>query len=47
MRIHIKIVPGDYAPLMARVLQHLEEAKAHAANPEQEVRLHVCTYVCV
>lgn len=33
----LQIVPGDYAPLMARVVKHLEEAKAHAANAEQEV----------
>ena len=34
--LRVKVVPGDYAPLMARVVAHLREARKHAANAEQE-----------
>lgn len=40
----IKVVAGDYAPLMGRVVAALEKAKSHAANPNQEIMLtHYCT----
>jgi len=43
-QVPVKVVPGDYAPLMARVVAALEQAKAQAANPEQEAMLtHYCT----
>ena len=33
----LKVAPGDWAPIMARVVAFLGEAKKHAANPHQEV----------
>lgn len=40
----VKVVAGDYAPLMGRVVAALEKAKSHAANPNQENMLtHYCT----
>jgi len=42
-----QVVPGDYAPLLARVVAHLEVAKKHAANATQEVCVCVCVCVCV
>ncbi|TFJ82224.1 hypothetical protein NSK_006553 [Nannochloropsis salina CCMP1776] len=39
----IKVVAGDFAPLMGRVAAALERAKAHAASPLQERMLtHYC-----
>lgn len=40
----VKVVAGDYTPLMGRVVAALELAKAQAANPHQESMLtHYCT----
>jgi dipeptidyl-peptidase-3 len=40
----VKVVTGDYASLMGRVVAALEQAKAQAANPNQEAMLaHYCT----
>lgn len=40
----VMVVAGDYASLMGRVVAALEQAKAQAANPNQEAMLaHYCT----
>lgn len=36
--VSVKVQPGDYAPLMARVVVELEQAKQHAANEHQKVK---------
>jgi dipeptidyl-peptidase-3 len=37
--VDIKVVPGDFAPFMARVVSELEKAQAHVANVDQEKML--------
>ncbi|XP_030876052.1 dipeptidyl peptidase 3 isoform X4 [Leptonychotes weddellii] len=36
---HFQVTRGDYAPILQKVVEHLEKAKAYAANSQQEQML--------